>query len=78
MKNPDLVGLSASAAGAFLIACCVLGPLLIGAACVASVGLAVEGLLIGGGIALWAALVLRARHSRRCCSPGQPEERKDA
>jgi hypothetical protein len=54
------------AGGAFLVVCCVIAPLLIGAACVLSIGmvgeLAVVALVAIVALALW-----HARASRKCC-----------
>jgi hypothetical protein len=54
------------AGGALLFLCCAVGPLLIGAACVGSIGLvgelAVVGLVAISAFALW-----RVRVSRKCC-----------
>jgi hypothetical protein len=54
------------AGGVLLFICCAVGPLLIGAACVLSIGmvgeLAVVALVATVALALW-----RIRVSRRCC-----------
>jgi hypothetical protein len=54
------------AGGALLIVCCLVAPLLIGAACVLSIGmvgeLAVVALVAIVALALW-----RIRASRKCC-----------
>jgi hypothetical protein len=54
------------AGGALLFLCCAVGPLLIGVACVVSIGLvgelAVVALVAISAFALW-----RARAARKCC-----------
>jgi membrane protein implicated in regulation of membrane protease activity len=58
--------LAALGAGLALIVCCVLAPLLIGAAWVLAFGPPVEALLIGVAVVL-AAMALRRHRANRCC-----------
>ena len=54
------------AGGALLFVCCVVGPLLIGAACVLSIGMFGE-LAVVALVALVAFALWRLRASRNCC-----------
>lgn len=52
---------------AALVACCVVGPLLIGAACVLAVGVVGELAVVAVVLALVALVLRRRAASRRCC-----------
>lgn len=52
---------------AFLVACCVVGPLLIGVACVLAVGVVAELAAVAAVLALVALALRRRAASRRCC-----------
>jgi hypothetical protein len=55
----------AIAGGTFLIACCIAGPLLIGAACVLALGAAVELAAVAAVLAIWAVVLWRRKAARR-------------
>ncbi|HEY0391430.1 MAG TPA: hypothetical protein VGC63_06965 [Solirubrobacterales bacterium] len=55
------------AGSALLISCCVAAPLLIGAACVISIGLLGELAVVGALLAIAAFALWRARAARSCC-----------
>lgn len=52
---------------AFLIACCVVGPLLVGAACVFAVGVVGELAVVAAVLALVVLALRRRAASRKCC-----------
>jgi uncharacterized Tic20 family protein len=52
---------------AFLVACCVVGPLLIGAACVLAVGVVGEVAVVAAVLALVVLALRRRAASGRCC-----------
>ncbi len=55
------------AGGVFLIGCCVVGPLLIGAACVSAIGMVGELAVIGAVLAISAFALWRVRAGRKNC-----------
>jgi hypothetical protein len=58
--------LAALAAGLALVVCCVLAPVLIGAAWMLALGPLVEALLIGVAVVL-GVVALRRHRANRCC-----------
>lgn len=55
------------AGGALLIGCCVIAPLLIGAACAFSIGVFGELAIVAGALAIVGLALRRRRASRSCC-----------
>jgi hypothetical protein len=67
VEGPGRSKLGVFAGSALLVACCVAGPLLIGAACVLSVGVAGELAVAGTVLAIVALALWRVRVARNCC-----------
>ena len=65
-KSSRRPALAALGAGLALVVCCVLAPLLIGAAWMLALGPLVEALLIGVAVVL-GAMALRRHRANRCC-----------
>jgi len=65
-KSSRRPALAALGAGLALIVCCVLAPLLIGAAWILALGPLVEALLIGAAVIV-GAVALRRHRANRCC-----------
>ncbi|MDX6603158.1 MAG: hypothetical protein QOF13_2360 [Solirubrobacterales bacterium] len=66
-QDPQRSRLGVFAGGALLLGCCVVGPLLIGAACVLSIGMVGELAVVGALLAIVAFALWRGRVSRNCC-----------
>jgi hypothetical protein len=58
--------LGALAAGAAVVACCLVGPLLVGAACVLAIGVVGELAAVACLLVLWGVLLWRVRAGGRC------------
>lgn len=67
IQDPGRSKLGPIAGSALLIGCCVVGPLLIGAACVSAIGIVSELAVVGAVLAISAFALWRVRVSRRCC-----------
>lgn len=65
-KSSRRPALAALVAGLALIACCLLAPLLIGAAWLLALGPPLEALLIGVAV-VFGAMALRRHRANRCC-----------
>jgi hypothetical protein len=64
-------------AGLLLVGCCLLVPLVIGAACVIAVGLLAELALIAGAVVLVIFALQRHRSSRCGCRGMSPEAEQE-
>jgi hypothetical protein len=67
IQDPGRSKLGVFAGSALVIGCCVVGPLLVGAACVLSIGVVGEFALVGALLATLAFALWRNRVSRSCC-----------
>jgi hypothetical protein len=66
-QDPERSRFGIFAGSVLLLGCCVVGPLLIGAACVLSIGMVGELAVAGALLAIVAFAFWRARVSRNCC-----------
>jgi len=67
IQDPGRSRFGVFAGGAFLLLCCVVAPLLVGAACLLSIGVIGELAVVGALLAILAFALWRAKVARNCC-----------